>query len=86
LVNFITAVSEADFLFDADVPAYIEEIYRRGLNLWSYSEQYRDHTQDIPPGYDHNKIVTEMHKELGWFANQPHLARDLFGKYLRIKI
>lgn len=79
LVAFITAVSEADFLFDADVPAYIDEIYRRGLNLWSFREQYRDYTQDTPEGYDHNKVVTEMHKELEWFANQPKPAKDLFS-------
>lgn len=84
LVAFITAVSEADFLFDADVPAYIDEIYRRGLNLWSWSEQYRDDTQDIPEGYDHAKVVAEMHKELEWFASQPKPAKDLFNKYLSI--
>jgi len=84
LVAFITAVSEADFLFDTDVPAYIDEIYRRGLNLWSWSEQYRDYTQDIPQGYDHAKVVAEMHKELEWFASQPKPAKDLFSKYLSI--
>jgi len=46
LLKFRTSVSEADFLFGAEVPAYIDEIYRRGLNLWRWNQEYRDSTQE----------------------------------------
>ena len=34
LVKFRTSVSEADFLFGPEIPAYIDDIYQRGLELW----------------------------------------------------
>ena len=64
LLKFRTSVSEADFLFGPEIPAYIDEIYKRGLNLWRWNQEYRDYTQEKPDGYDHKKVVDEMHKEL----------------------
>lgn len=61
LLKFRTTVSEADFLFGPEIPAYIDEIYRRGLRLWRWNQEYRDYTQAQPEGYDHNKVVDEMH-------------------------
>jgi uncharacterized protein YktA (UPF0223 family) len=83
LMAFNTAVSEADFLFDSDISNYVNEIYRRGLNLLSWSDQYKDYSEVIPEGYDHKKVVTEMHKELEWFAAQHQAAKVLFGRYLK---
>ena len=84
LLKFRTSVSEADFLFGAEVPAYIDEIYKRGLNLWRWNQEYRDYTQEYKEGYDHKKVVDEMHKELTWLVSQFEPAKELFKKYLDI--
>ncbi len=60
LVTFMAACPEADFLFGAEIRQYIDEIFHRGLKLSSASSQYRDRTQETPPGYDHMAIVNEM--------------------------
>ena len=71
-------------MFGAEVPAYIDEIYKRGLNLWRWNQEYRDYTQEYKEGYDHKKVVDEMHKELTWLVSQFEPAKELFKKYLDI--
>jgi len=84
LLKFRTSVSEADFLFGPEIPAYIDEIYKRGLNLWRWNEEYRDYRQEKPQGYDHKKVVEEMHKELTWLTEQFDPAKQKFKKYLDV--
>ena len=84
LLKFRTSVSEADFLFGPEIPEYIDEIYRRGLNLCRWTEEYRDRTQDIPEGYDHQKVVAEKNKEFRWLSEQFEPAKKKFRKYLNI--
>lgn len=84
LLKFRIATSEADFLFGPDITTYLDEIYRHGLNLRQWSQQYRDFTQETPEGYDHNKIVDEEHKELLWLVSQFDPAKLKFKKYLDI--
>ena len=83
-LKFITSVSEADFLFGQEIPEYIKEVYKRGLNLRRWNREYRDYTQKKPVGYDHEKGVNNMHEELKWLAEQFDPAKDKFRKYLNI--
>lgn len=84
LLKFRTSVSEADFLFGPEIPKYIDEIYKRGLSLWRWNQEYRDCTQDKPEGYDHKKVVDEMRKQLTWLSEQFEPAKEKFKEYLDI--
>lgn len=84
LLKFRTAVSEADFLFGQEVVEYIDQLYKRGLNLWGLTQEYRDFTQEKPPAYDHVKVVKEMNEELKWLVSQFEPAKKLFGRYLNV--
>jgi len=84
LLKFRTSVSEADFLFGPEIMAYIDEIYKHGLSLWRWNQEYRDYRQETPKGYDHAKVVDEMHKELTWLTEQFEPAKEKFRKYLDI--
>ena len=84
LLKFRTSVSEADFLFGPEIPEYIDEIYKRGLNLWRWNQEYRDYTQEKPEGYDHKEVVEEKHKELTWLTEQFGPAKEKLEKYLDI--
>ena len=84
LLKFRTSVSEADYLFGPEIPEYIDEIYKRGINLWRWNTEYRDYTQQKPEDYDHKKVVDEMHKELAWLSEQFEPAKSKFKKYLDI--
>ncbi len=84
LLKFRTSVSEADFLFGPEIPAYIDEVYKRGLKLWRCNQEYRDSTQQQTEGYNHNEVVKEMHQELTWLTEQFGPAKEKFRKYLDI--
>ncbi len=68
-----------------DSEATVDEIYKRGLNLYRWKEEYRDYTQGVPDGYDHKKVIDEMHNELTWLVAKFDQAKEKFKNYLRIK-
>jgi hypothetical protein len=84
LLSFYRECSEADFLFGPEISQYIEEIYKRGVKLHHFREQYRDSTQIPPAGYDHQQVVEGSHKELLWFNEQFEPAKTRFRKYLDV--
>lgn len=84
LFKFHTSVSEADFLFGPEIPEYIDEIFKRGVSLRRWNKEYRDFKQEVPEGYDHKKVVDEMHKELTWLTEQFEPAKQKFRKYLNL--
>jgi len=84
LMTFRSRVSEADFLFGEEVPRYIDELHCRAVNLYRWNKEYRDYSQPKPEGYDHEKVVDEMHKELTWVSSQLGPARSIFKTYLNI--
>jgi hypothetical protein len=84
LLNFRTSVAQADFLFEPEIADLIAEIYRHGVKLMYWTEQYRDYTQDRPPGYDNQKITDGMKAELNWLDSQFEPVKEKFQRYLRI--
>jgi len=80
LLKFRTSVSEADFLFGPEITEYIDEIYKHGLALWRWNQDYREKPED----YNHKKVVDEMHKESAWIAEQFEPAKEKFKRYLDI--
>jgi hypothetical protein len=46
--------------------------------------QYRDAYQEKPPGYDHMKVVDEMHAQTVWLTEQFDPAKEMFSKYLNV--
>jgi hypothetical protein len=84
LITFRSKVSEADFLFGREISKYIDELHGTAVNLYRWNKEYRDHSQQQPEGYDHQKVVEEMHKELLWVSSQLEPARNIFKRYLHI--
>ncbi len=84
LARFRVSVAEADFLFGPDIAEYVDEIYERGVRLHGWNEQYRDGAQIKPAGYDHQKVVDEMHKELNWLLKQLETVIVKFNKYMSV--
>src|SRR5260221_8144077 len=66
IIEFGASTVEADFLFGPEIRKYIDEISSRAAKLRSANVQYRDRTQSVPPGYDHEKIVNESSEQTNW--------------------
>ena len=84
LLHFRSSVSEADFLFGPEIPAYLDEIYMKGIDLHSAKDQFRDNTQTRPPRYDHQKICDQMNGALIWLTQQFEPAKEKFRPYLDV--
>ena len=87
ILEFGAATAEADFLFGPEIRQYLDEISTRAAKLRSANVQYKDSTQPLPHGYDHEKIVNEMGTQTAWFVEQlveKSIAKNKFGKYLNI--
>jgi hypothetical protein len=84
LLKFSAETAEADFLFAAEIPKYIDEIYSRGVTLNTAKFEYRDFRQPVPDGYDHQKVVATLHEQEKWFVAQPSVAKEKFKKYLDV--
>ncbi len=87
LQAFIASTAEADFLFDADIPTYRDEIYKRAWAVrWAHSQYHDTFQLPPPPGYDHQKIAQEICEQEKWFAEQVdnQTAKQKFKKYLDV--
>ena len=84
VLKFAGATAEADFLFPPEIPAYISVLRKRALDSWVAHTEYRDMTQPIPEGYDHQKVTTAMHEHSMWLIGQPDVALEKFRPYLDI--
>jgi hypothetical protein len=84
LQKFRAATAEADFLFEPEIPAYLDEIVKRGWLLRSAHSDYRDMFTPAPPEYDHQKVVNEITEQQKWFVEQPEQAKLKFKPYLDV--
>ena len=84
LAVFRTSVFEADFVFEPEIVEFIDEIYRRGVALHSWNEQYARARRIEVPDYDHQNVVDGMHEELVWLTNQLEPLKGKFMKYMKL--
>ena len=84
LFEFHRSTAEADFLFGPDIRKYLDDLYKHGVQLQRWKEEYRAEKQDWPADYDHHKVVEGISKESTWFVEQPERALRQFKKYLNL--
>jgi len=84
MYGFYSATAEADFICPPQIREYLDEIFSRALKLRSANVQYKDYTQEIPSGYDHNKICKDKEDLARWFIDQPKIAKEKFKPLLNI--
>ncbi len=87
LVEFNTGAAETDFVFSNDeaIRNLIVNVRNVALSVMSANSEYRDWTQDQPPGYDHRLVVKTKHDGLLWLAEQQEVARKLFRPHLALR-
>jgi hypothetical protein len=85
LLMFSAATAEAPFLFREEIPAYIDEIFKRGNELRVDNVIYRAGSETPPRDVDeYEKALKDMHVQTRWFIEQMPIAKDKFKVYLHI--
>ncbi len=83
LLDFRSRTQDAAILFDADIAAYIDEIYSRGVKLISTNEILKGTA--LPIGEERDDITVENAKHTIWLADQPAKVGKKFERYLDMK-
>lgn len=79
LLDFRSRTLDAAVLFDAEIAAYIDEIYARGVKLMSSAELLKGMT--LPIGDERDRITVEHTKQTIWLADQLSLVGKKFERY-----
>jgi hypothetical protein len=81
LRGYAVKTREASFIFDDQVQAYCDEVYKRGVKL-----MVAHHVVETAPGAPSYKQMVESEgKLLIWFNEQLDIAKSHFKPFLRIR-
>lgn len=79
LLDFRSRTRDAALLFDADIAAYIDEIYARGVKLMNTHEIL--HGTSLSVGEERDQVTVENARQTIWLADQLALINKKFERY-----
>jgi hypothetical protein len=79
LLDFRSRTMDAALLFDADIAAYIDEIYARGVKLMNTNELLQGTSLSI--GEARDEVTVENARQTIWLADQLALINKKFSRY-----
>ncbi|HUT22416.1 MAG TPA: hypothetical protein VMX18_03360 [Candidatus Bipolaricaulota bacterium] len=83
LNQFIADTNEREFLFDKEIPNYIDTLRGKAIRLAMVSRLLND--ARLPIGDKRTGLAQESYDLLTWFQKQFDESRELFKKYLIFK-
>ncbi len=79
LLDFRSRTQDSGLLFDAELAAYLEEIYVRAVKLISTNELLKG--MELPVGEERDRVTVENAKQMIWLADQLALIGKKFERY-----
>jgi len=79
---FLQKTRESYFLFGDEIPEYLNELYKAGVDL---RHQTKKLFSDLPVGQERDRLADENGALVKWFFDQFEVAPKKFGKYLRLQ-
>jgi len=80
LFEFLRSTAYANFLFDKDIEIYLEQVYRKGIDLHYLEKRIKELSGDKQKEvYDKRDII------FNWFKDQFTESRKRFGRYLNFR-
>lgn len=83
LLDFRSRTQDAALLFDAEVAAYLDEIYTRSVKLMSTNELLKGTALSV--GEERDRITVENAKQTIWLADQLSMVQKKFQRYPDVK-
>ena len=83
LLDFRSRTQDAALLFDAEIAAYIDEIYARSVKLMSTNELLKGTALSV--GEERDRITVENAKQTIWLADQLSMVQKKFQRYPDVK-
>jgi len=84
--QFYADASEAAFLFDNTIQKFIDDIYKKAIEMHAlYEKMYpSDGSPGLPVGKERDKVVHENSALCKWLMDQLSIPKKLFRKYMGI--
>lgn len=79
---FLQKTRESYFLFGDEIPEYLNDLYKAGVDL---RHQTKKLFSDLPVGPERTRLAEENGELVKWFMDQFDVAQKKFGKYLRLQ-
>lgn len=83
LLDFRLRTLDAALIFDAEIAAYIDEVYARGVTLMNTHEALKK--ADLHIGEKRDEVTVENAKQTIWLADQLALVKNKFSRYPEVK-
>lgn len=83
-ITFLQKTRESYFLFGNDLADYLETIYKNSIDLQVTAGMLNDPMSRLPVGDKRTELIRKKSELMGWFTNQPIVAREKFSKYMRL--
>jgi len=83
LFTFVNDTNEALFLFGEEMANYLNEVYKKGVDLWASGRKMEDPSRYAEDEW--GRIVDENSEVVMWFSSGFSDARIKFLKYLRLE-
>ena len=78
LFEFNAGTSDAEFLFEADLVAYLGQIRKRALHMRTAQQLF----EPLPVGDERSRHVQAAHDDLSWLSDQITAMTKTFTPYL----
>src|SRR5437879_8017211 len=78
LFEFYAGTSDAEFLFDSAVVAYLEQLRKRAVHMRTAQRVY----EHMPVGDERSRHVQAEHDDLVWLTDQLTAMSKVFSPYL----
>jgi hypothetical protein len=79
LFEFYAGTSDAEFLFDSALVAYLEQVRKRAVHMRTAQRVY----EHMPVGDERSRHVQAEHDDLLWLTDQLTAMTHVFSPYLR---
>jgi hypothetical protein len=80
-IELIRATRESVFLFDDDIPTYLGELYKAGLDLHAATLKLNP---QLPTGTERSELAEEKKRLLNYFGDQSVELPKRFKKYINL--
>lgn len=84
MVSFLQKTKESYFLFGPSLAKYLDQIYKRSVDLHYQNTMLHDPMSSLPVGEKRTQIAHEQGEALKWFGLQFEVAREKFADYMSL--
>ena len=82
LIKFLQDTNQCYFLLGKDIADYLDEIYKKGVDLNCRCEMISD--SDLQAGEDRTRYIKEKRELLKWFTDQLSVVKEKFAKQISL--